>query len=607
MSVFPAGDADDSGDRKWENMEEYRELCLDAGESEQPLQKLLREAGYFLPAPCGGNGICRKCLIQFLEGAPEPTERDRKACLEDQLKDGWRLACQAWVRGRIRILLPAAVSEEVSTDRSAAAAANTVDADLTGRRTLLCEKDTQIVIHPLSGTRISSAAQNTGQQEQLTGDGAVIALDIGTTTLAAVEVDPLTGKPGRSLTSVNHQRVFGADVISRIQAAVAGQGEELQRVLWNDIEGMIAQMGHSWEDICLIISCNTTMGHLLQGYSCAPLGKTPYKAEDISCHTFSWKGNDGILFLPGVSAFVGADIVSGMTALGMSQSQEITLLVDVGTNGELALGNCEKILVTSAAAGPAFEGGNISCGMAAVPGAVSRVHIHMGKIYLETIEDRPPIGICGTGVLDMTCELLRCGFMESDGRLQADRRKPEESQRDVRREPEESQRDTRRESEESQQDARREPEESQQDDPVFVPGEGICLSRDRGLFFTQKDIREVQYAKSAIRTGIEILLREYGITCDDVARVYLAGSFGQAMDREKAIEIGLLPEIWGDRTIPVGNTSLLGAVCLGGRQRQEQDFIHTASMTREIRLAEHPDFLQLYLQHMWFPEHEKNR
>lgn len=585
MSAFPTGDASDSGDRKWENMEEYRELCLDAGESEQPLQKLLRGEGYFLPAPCGGNGICQKCLIQFLEGAPEPTERDRKACLEDQLKDGWRLACQAWVIGRIRILLPAAVSEEVSTDRSVTAAANAVDGDLTGERTLLSEKDTQTVIHPLSGTRISSAAENTGQQEESAGNGAVIALDIGTTTLAAVEVDSLTGKAGRSLTSVNHQRAFGADVISRIQAAVAGQGEELQRILWSDIEGMIAQMGHSWEDICLIISCNTTMGHLLQGYSCASLGKAPYKVEDISCHTFSWKGNDRILFLPGVSVFVGADIVSGMTALGMSQSQEITLLVDVGTNGELALGNCEKILVTSAAAGPAFEGGNISCGMAAVPGAVSRVHIHMGKIYLETIEDRPPIGICGTGVLDMTCELLRCGFMGSDGRLQADRRKPEESQRD----------------------ARKEPEESQRDDPVFVPGEGICLSRDRGLFFTQKDIREVQYAKSAIRTGIEILLREYGITCDDVARVYLAGSFGQAMDREKAIEIGLLPEIWRDRTMPVGNTSLLGAVCLGGRQRQEQDYIHTASMTREIRLAEHPDFMQLYLRHMWFPEQETKR
>lgn len=491
---------------------------LDAGTKEQPLLELLREAGFFLGAPCGGQGRCQKCRIQFFDGAPEPTKNDRAACSEEEIREGWRLACQSVGRGKLRLGIPS----------------------------FLLEKESKKEETPME--------ENVSAEEK----HAMVAIDVGTTTLAAAEIDPVTGAKKKTGNAMNSQRSFGADVISRIHAACRGRKDELQQMLWEDIMDMIAQMGLSWEQTELVLSGNTTMGHLLQGYSCETLGKAPYQPVDLSCHFFSWKGNERILFLPGISTFVGADIVSGIAAAGMHEREEITLLVDVGTNGEIALGNREKLLVTSAAAGPAFEGGNISCGMAAIPGAINRVWMEREKIEVDTIGQQPPIGICGTGVLELVGALLRHGWIGTDGRLQ-------------------------------KTDSR----------------SGVLLHKGKNgknVMFTQKDIREVQYAKSAIRTGIEILLKEYGISHQAVKRVFLAGSFGKAMRVESAVEIGLLPEIWQDRTKVAGNTSLEGAAKLIAGEIFQEDYKKIQAMAKEIPLAEHPDFQENYLKNMWFPQ-----
>lgn len=491
---------------------------LDAGTEERPLLEILREAGIFLGVPCGGQGRCQKCRIQFFHGAPEPTQNDRAACTEEEIKEGWRLACQSVGKGKLRLGIPFFLLEKVDEKK-----------EVTSLQTTVLETE-----------------------------HAMVAIDVGTTTLAAARIDPVTGEKKKTCHAINRQRSFGADVISRIQASCRGKKEELQRMLWEDIMEMIARMGLSWEKTELVLSGNTTMGHLLQGYPCETLGKAPYQPVDLSCHFFSWKDNERLLFLPGISAFVGADVVSGIAATGMHEKEEISLLVDVGTNGELALGNREKLLVTSAAAGPAFEGGNISCGMAAIPGAINRIRMEGEKIEVETIDQQPPNGICGTGVLELVGTLLRHGWIGIDGRLQK-----------------------------------------------TDPRSGVVLwegENGKNVIFTQKDIREVQYAKSAIRTGIEILLKEYGISHEAVARVFLAGSFGKAMRVTSAVEIGLLPEIWRDRVEAAGNTSLDGAAKLIAGEVSLEDYKKIQTMAKEIPLAEHPDFQENYLKEMWFPQ-----
>jgi len=257
--------------------------------------------------------------------------------------------------------------------------------------------------------------------------------------------------------------------------------------------------------------------------------------------------------MPGISTFVGADIVSGMIAVDMDQSDEVCLLVDLGTNGEMVIGSREKMVSASTAAGPAFEGGNISCGVAGIPGAISSVSIEDGEPTVGTIGDRPAIGLCGTGVLETVYELLKDELIDETGLM---------------------------------------------DDDYFDDGFPLA----EGVVFTNKDVREVQLAKSAIRAGIEVLLQEYGVGYDGVARVYIAGGFGEKINQEKAIGIGLLPEEFDGKIIPIGNSSLAGAVMLAKDPSLGERFARVAAAAGETALAENPKFNDLYMDHMFFPE-----
>lgn len=489
-------------------------------EESEELFTLLQKEGEYIPSYCGGKGSCGKCKIRFLSGAPEPRYAERRKFSEEELAAGWRLACQTKVFGEASVVLP-----ELSEDAIEA-------------QTEFCAQ-----LLPESNGRIQyEKAENT--------DGCIVAVDIGTTTLAASAVDLDSGDILGTVTSVNHQRAFGADVISRIDAANNGKGPRLQESIVKDLENLQEKLGLYSTQPRLIVSANTTMTHLLQGYSCKGLGVAPYSPVDISMHTY-----DNMLILPGISTFVGADIVSGMIACNMDSSEDVSLLIDIGTNGEMVIGNKHGFLAASTAAGPAFEGGNISCGMAGIPGAISSADIIGGRMCIETIDNQGPAGICGTGVMEITCELLKAGLLDETGLLA---------------------------------------------EPYFEKGYPVS---DR-IVFTNKDVREVQLAKSAIRTGIEILIKEYGISYDRVDRVYLAGGFGRHINFKKAIGIGLLPEELEDKLLAVGNSSLAGAVLLAQNKCLAERFVTVAGMAKEVLLAENREFQSLYVDHMFFPEQE---
>ena len=482
------------------------------------LLQLLQAQGVFLSAACGGRGTCGKCKVRFAEGAPEPSGPDLARLSADEIRSGWRLACRTYITKPCVIELDPQAEEAIAV-----------------------------------GTAFRRTAETAGSGTVPETAVPVLAVDIGTTTLAAALICPGAQPPYPVATSVNHQRSFGSDVISRIDASNKGNREALQALILQDLEALGAQLGIPEQDIFdpekirLIISGNSTMQHLLQGLSCESLGVAPYTPVDISLHP--WRN---MTLLPGISTFVGADIVSGVIACDMDRKDDICLLIDLGTNGEMVLGNRSRMLCASTAAGPAFEGGNISCGTAGIPGAICAAEIGAAD-PIRTIGDLPPVGICGSGVLEVTYELLRCGLIDETGLL---------------------------------------------DDDYF--DEGYPLGE--GLFFTAKDVREVQLAKSAIASGIQVLLHEYGIGSDDVSRVYLAGGFGEKVNIRKAVGIGLLPEDLADRTRPVGNSSLAGAVLFSEQPDLAARFAQAASGIREVSLTETPLFSELYMDNMFFPE-----
>lgn len=494
-------------------------IGLDAGCEGKSVMEALQAQGVYLAGNCGSNGTCGKCRVHFLGDAPAPSEADRKLLSPNALARGERLACKAQAAAGMRL-------EVAAPDESA----------MKVESSFSLPQQPRAEIRP-GGTH--SGADSSGQ--------IVAAVDIGTTTIAMSAVDAGTGQVLRTVTGVNHQRAWGADVISRMEASNQGKGEELRQSILCDLDALREKLGLP-ADVKMLISGNTTMEHLLQGLPCRTLGVAPYTPVDISLHEYK-----NMTILPGISTFVGADIVSGIVACGMDESEEICLLVDLGTNGEMAIGNRERILSASTAAGPAFEGGNISCGTAGIPGAVCSVEIEEKKAHVQTIGGRPAAGICGTGVLEVVYELLKEELIDETGLLE---------------------------------------------DDYFDDGFPLA----DGLVFTGKDVREVQLAKSAVRAGMEVLIEAYGTDYDHIGKLYLAGGFGQKINLQKAVGIGLLPGELLDRMYTVGNSSLAGAVMAAHDPAILERMAKTAERSEEASLAESPLFSDLYMDHMFFPE-----
>jgi uncharacterized 2Fe-2S/4Fe-4S cluster protein (DUF4445 family) len=526
-------------------------------EEGKTLLALLRKRQVFLDAPCNGRGSCGKCKIKFLSGAPKVTEKERRLLTEEELSAGIRLTC----------------STVPTEDCTIAHAADGRDGAKTKQDR--CDETMQAVAgeHQRDSQMPEKSAKASDAQTLQLG----VAIDIGTTTLAASLLDMNTGKELAVATGINHQRSYGADVISRIEAANAGFAGELQESIRKDLEQLIgnlmaklpraADSAEAKKENLLIrkvvIAGNNTMCHLLLGLSCEKLGEAPFEPEDISMQRRYWNGTD-IVILPGISAFVGADIVAGIYANDLTEHEETAMLLDVGTNGEMVIGNKQGLLVTSTAAGPVFEGGNISCGVAGISGAVSHVKITMDSgrkcdISYETIENIAPVGLCGSAVLDTVSELFHNRIVDETGLLQ---------------------------------------------EPWFETGIEIARIASGGndICLTQKDIREVQMAKGAIRTGIELLQEAYG-NHDAVNKIYLAGGFGYFMNVDSAIGIGMFPAEFQNRIQSVGNSSLDGAKRFlledtTENSRAESQVKKIVSLSREINLAMHPDFNDRYMEAM---------
>lgn len=394
-----------------------------------------------------------------------------------------------------------------------------------------------------------------------TTDKYAIAIDLGTTTLVLNLLSLSQEKVIHSYKSMNPQRKYGRDVISRIKASNEGKQDLLMQIIRNEIHHGINTLINNQKIgidniIKIVIAGNTTMIHLFMGYSCHGLGLYPYtpvKLGTINTTTdqiFAIEENIPIILLPGISAFVGGDIVSGLLTCGFNHEKETCLFIDLGTNGEMAIGNKDKILVTSTAAGPAFEGINISCGVACVPGAINHVSLEDGSINYETIEDKEPVGLCGTGVIELVSELLKQGIIDETGLL---------------------------------------------DDPYFESG--FALS---DFMFIQQDIRQLQMAKAAIRAGAEILVNKFGTSFEELDRIYIAGSFGYHLDIEKAVRIGLLPELVIKKTKGAGNTSLSGAIYVAKDFNNLKKLEHIISKAKEIHLSNEENFSEFYIQNMLF-------
>lgn len=507
-------------------MTENGEITV-SGRKKDSLLTTLREHDIFIPAVCAGRGVCGKCAVRFVEGVTPVTEKDKLFFTKEKLEEGYRLSCCAYPQHSCTVVVNESVENRffVLTD----------DAD-----------------NGLEESAPSDMENNYG-----------IAADIGTTTIAMQMIRMPEMITAGVYTDINRQRAYGADVISRIEASNTGKKEELKNSIRRQLKEGITSLTKDKDGVVkqMIIGGNTAMIHLLMGYSCETLGVYPFTPVNISAIHTSYGEMFGkgeydfdITICPGISAYVGGDITAGLYALDFDKMERPCALIDLGTNGEMAVGCRDKLLVTSTAAGPAFEGGNIVCGTGSIPGAVCGVDITGDQVKLRTIGDEVPSGICGTGVIEAVYELKKSGIIDETGLM----------------------------------------EEPYFDEGFLLYGGGTEIR------LYQKDIREIQLAKSAVRSGFETLLLRYGITYNEIDRIYIAGGFGHQMNAAKAADIGLLPKECLDRITAAGNTCLRGITAYLSDDAAELRMRDLAEKAEEVQLSNDRQFQELYMEYMYF-------
>jgi uncharacterized 2Fe-2S/4Fe-4S cluster protein (DUF4445 family) len=569
-----------------------------------------------VPTECGGQGICGKCRVQVLKGETEITDVERSWLTPDELEQGMRLACRQTVRGDMWVALP----EGVEVDHSAKLRGFEdltdfpADTGIEKRLVALPARPGEGVRswagllpgEPASGPSVLRAlarATATGAREltavtrdgsvvaleegDTRGIGAVLAVDIGTTTIAAYLVDPGGAGVVATAACANSQRRWGSDVLSRIALAAEDEDHltQMQRSVRDDINQLILEVtklaGVPRERIYRVtLVGNATMEHLFLGVDPRSLGMAPYSPVTSSLAEFppsavrlALPDSARAAFAPGVSGYVGADSVAGMLAADMDVRPELTLLIDVGTNGETMLGSSAGILCGSNAAGPAFEGARIGQGMRASKGAIERVSID-DDVRLGVIGNVPPRGICGSGLIDAVAAMLNAGVLEPTGRI-AD---PGECPAPLR-------------------------------DRV-LPGESgnsfVLATSDQAMaghpvMLTQKDIREVQLAAGAIAAGRKSLCHSRGVHESDLERVMIAGAFGSYIDPGAAIRIGLLPNVPLERVHSVGNAAGYGACMMALSREAEERAARLAESAEYVEFGSDPRFQDLFVECMEFP------
>lgn len=466
-----------------------------------------------VPAPCGGRGRCGKCTVE-VKG-----RGDVLACMTE-VEDGMevRIAPASW---------DGVIAEE----------------------------------------GISYRYEPDGTYD------LVAACDIGTTTVVCHLIDGKSGKKLATSSAPSAQRGFGADVLSRVQAAGAGNLELLHSQITGQIRQMLDEMrrqtGRNDDIMRLAVSGNTVMCHLLAGISPASIGVTPFMPEEFFGRSFSGDAIglpvEEVYIAPAVAGYVGGDITSDLLVVMPQHEDEETLLLDIGTNGEMVLGHGDDYLCCATAVGSAFEGAELTMGMPAAVGAISHVYLDARRLRVEVIGDGVATGICGSGLLDALAVLLEMGLVDSMGMI--------------------------REANEVSVAYRRYLGTYEKQTCIWLTPE-VCL--------TQEDIRDLQLAKAAFAAGMQILLEERGIRVEQVERVILAGGFGSYLDRESAAAIGLIPRELLPVTTSVGNAAGEGAVCAALSQSAQTHLEKIRQSMHYIELSAHSGFGEAYMQQMGF-------
>jgi uncharacterized 2Fe-2S/4Fe-4S cluster protein (DUF4445 family) len=578
--------------------------------------------GIAVDSTCGGHGTCKKCKVRVVDGSVPIHRLDVRSFTADQLRDGWRLACLAQATqdlkvevpplttrpkaatlgvGRQVILRPALQKRYVELDEPSLADQRTdltrvldamddleLTADLYALRrlpTVLRGADYKVTAVVVDDVLIDVEAGDTSERR------FAIAFDLGTTTVVATLVDVTTGTPAAVASMLNKQQPFGGDVITRISATMLDP-EALPRLqqlahqtLAELADGVCEEAGVQPSEVYEVaLAGNATMTALALGIDPEPVGVAPFVMASATLPPLlaTDLGLDlhpraRATVFPALGAYVGGDIVSGMLATGMDRDKRTRLFIDVGTNCEIVLSDGDTIVSTAAPAGPAFEGGAIRCGMRAADGAIEVVRID-GDVAVEVIGDVEPRGLCGSGLVDAVSELVRCGLLDGSGRFV-----PQQQAKEIA--PTVADRLTAVGEERVFVLHRPEPDSPPED----------CV------YLSQRDVRELQFAKAAISTGWTLLLEELGLAPDDVQQVLLAGSFGSYLSPAAAVRIGLVPKIPALRIVSAGNVAGEGAKMSLLSLRERAGALALLEEVRYVELSDRPDFNDRFVDLLAFP------
>jgi uncharacterized 2Fe-2S/4Fe-4S cluster protein (DUF4445 family) len=579
--------------------------------------------GIAIDSTCGGHGTCKKCKVRVLDGAVAVSRLDNRAFTPEQLGEGWRLACLAEAAvdlrvevpplatrpkaatvgvGRQVILRPAVQKRYVQLDEPTLA-----DQQPDLQRLLAALDDLELRVDLRAVRALPKALRDNDFSVTAVviddilidvegGDTSAsrygLAIDLGTTTVVATLLDLTTGTPAAVASMLNRQQPFGGDVITRISATMLdpealGRLTQAARATVAALAAEVcAEAGVDGDQVYEVaLAGNATMTALVLGIDPEPLGVAPFI---MSTHTPPevlaaelglpvHPGARAYVF-PALGAYVGGDIVAGMLASGMDRDRRLRLFIDVGTNCEIVLGDSSRLLATAAPAGPAFEGASIRCGMRAADGAIEVVKISDDDVQLQVIGDVEPLGLCGSGLVDAVAALVEAGLVDGSGRLM------------------------------SASDARSYLP-GLADRLVEVAGERVFVLHWRHapgdatdtVYLSQRDIRELQFAKAAIATGWRLLVEELGIGPGDIQQVLLAGSFGSYLSPASAVRIGLVPKVPVLRIVSAGNVAGEGAKLALLSVREREGARRLLEEVRYVELSDREDFNDLFVDLLAFP------
>ncbi len=579
--------------------------------------------GIAIDSTCGGHGTCRKCKVQVTDGEAPLSKLDSRAFSPDELREGWRLACRIITTNDLTLDVPPLQTRPkaatVGVGRQVILRPSIVKRYLVLEEATLSDQRTDIqrvydaiedlelhttitVLRTLGKIMRDAKFEITAviaddeliaiEPGDTTARRFAMAIDLGTTTVVVNLLDLDTGTPVAVRSMLNKQQPFGADVIARISATMMdpdtlGKLQELAHETLAELTAEVLAAGdvNAEEVYEVVLAGNATMTQIVLGIDPEPLGIAPFimtsesftglRATDLGILIHP---NAPAAVFPALGAYVGGDITAGILASGLDRDRRLRLFIDIGTNCEIVIGNQDRIVSTAAPAGPAFEAASIRCGMRADDGAIEVVKITDDSVELGVIGDVEPIGMCGSGLVDAVAELVKVGLLDSSGKFIPN-------------------------------------EEAAEKLPLLAPRlveidglrvfilhwAGTVGDVEKAVFLSQRDVRELQFAKAAIATGWKLMIDELGIEVGDIQQVLLAGSFGSYLSAASAIRIGLVPKLPIPRIISAGNVAGEGAKMAILSIQERHAGMALINEIEYVELSDRSDFNDRFMEELAFP------